>query len=377
MIINRVAVGSMNTSDATVTEKDVMNGETICNSEGLITGTAPFEYIGTEGEIDNYKILQDEMYILLPNGEKKLLKFGDVINDNNWTFVEGPFTGDLCYGNGKFVKINANGNAAAYSTDGITWTQVLLPISSQWYSVCYGNGKFVAVAFRKSIAVYSTDGITWTQTSLPCSADWYSVCYGKDKFVATSINGYYKSVYSTDGITWTQTSLPSSSNDWRTVCYGKDKFVAIGETEITYSTNGITWTQTISLPTDTTDLWIAVCYGNGKFVATGRGNGAVYSTDGITWYQSNIGSSHLWSKICYGNGQFVAVCQNSSATPIAYSTNSINWNVICYNNGSCHGLCYGNNKFVTSNNYGIYYKDDYITQFTLKAVIFAKKIYKM
>ena len=44
---------------------------------------------------------------------------------------------------------------------------VALPVSANWYSVCYGNGKFVAVAYNSTIAAYSTDGINWTQTTLP------------------------------------------------------------------------------------------------------------------------------------------------------------------------------------------------------------------
>ena len=107
----------------------------------------------------------------------------------------------VCHGNDKFVATAFNSTVAAYSTDGITWTQTTMPAKAEWRGLHYANGKFVAVA-NGTIAAYSTDGINWTQTTMPVSADWKSVCYGNGKFVAVS---YYNTVvvYSTDGITWT------------------------------------------------------------------------------------------------------------------------------------------------------------------------------
>ena len=46
----------------------------------------------------------------------------------------------------------------------------------------------MAVAYDSDIAAYSNDGITWTQTTMPISASWYSVTYGNDKFVAVTID---------------------------------------------------------------------------------------------------------------------------------------------------------------------------------------------
>ena len=149
----------------------------------------------------------------------------------------------VCYGNGKFVAVASSGTIAAYSTDGINWTQATLPVSASWRSVCYGNGKFVAVASTSTIAAYSTDGINWTQTTLPVKASWASVCYANGKFVAIPSSGT-NTVYSTDGINWTQATLPVSAS-WYSVCYGNGKFVAIDNSNkyVVYSTDGITWTN--------------------------------------------------------------------------------------------------------------------------------------
>ena len=77
MIINRIGKGSgssTDTTDANISANDVMYEKTAYGSSGKVTGTAPFEYIGTEDSIDNYKVLQDEIDVTLPNGEKKILK---------------------------------------------------------------------------------------------------------------------------------------------------------------------------------------------------------------------------------------------------------------------------------------------------------------
>lgn len=249
----------------------------------------------------------------------------------------------VCYGNGKFVAITST-SIAAYSTDGINWTQTTLPAYASWYSVCYGGGKFVAVASRKNIAAYSTDGINWVQTTIPI-LNCQSVCYGDDKFVVVAQSSD-AAAYSTDGINWTQTTI-GTRFAWTSVCYGDGKFVAIAQDNsgAAYSTDGINWTQT-AMPVD--QSWRSVCYGNGKFVAVAYGftNIIAYSTDGINWTQSTMGGSvAAWISVCYGNGKFVVVAQNGAN--FAYSTDGINWAQTAMPvMANWYANCYGGGKFV-------------------------------
>ena len=268
----------------------------------------------------------------------------------------------VCYGNSKFVAIawGYSSDVAAYSTDGINWTQTTLPTTGEWCSVCYGNDKFVAVAENSSVAAYSTDGINWTQATMPGSGKWYSVCYGNDKFVAICMDNTL-SAYSTDGVTWTRTRLPIIK-EWRSVCYGNGKFVAVaGNNSVSaYSTDGINWTQT-TMPSSV--RWSSVCYGDGKFVAvafqistssSGYTNIAAYSTDGINWTQTTLPTTGEWCSVCYGNDKFVAVMNSSSDSEpniAAYSTDGINWTqTTSFGRGNYFGtlsVCYGDGKFVT------------------------------
>ena len=76
----------------------------------------------------------------------------------------------------------------------VVFSDMNLPASRDWYSVTYGDGKFVAVAYNSGNAAYSTDGINWTESTMPASRYWYSVTYGDGKFVAvasSSGNGGY------------------------------------------------------------------------------------------------------------------------------------------------------------------------------------------
>lgn len=104
-------------------------------------------------------------------------------------------------------------------------TRGTLPTGTGWSSVCYGDGKFVAVLSGSSIAAYSTDGITWTETTLPGSRSWTSVCYGNGVFVAIA----------TDGTTayWKQTSVQPDL-----ISFHLDSIV-------TYTEEGMTWGEWI------------------------------------------------------------------------------------------------------------------------------------
>jgi len=151
-----------------------------------------------------------------------------------------------------FVAVARFSSTAAYSTDGITWTETVMPGSTsmpfEWTSITYGDGKFVAVSFFSDIAAYSTDGATWTQTDMASFGPWRSVAYGDGKFVAVC-DGYSTAAYSTDGIAWTTTFLPSA-RPWQSITYGTDKFVAVAAYGFyaAYSSNGINWFESSPLP---------------------------------------------------------------------------------------------------------------------------------
>lgn len=229
-----------------------------------------------------------------------------------WTEMSMPAVGSwiVTYGNGKYVAVASGNTNGAYSTNGITWTEMTLPASRSWNGLTYGNGKFVAVAASSDKGAYSADGVTWTEMSMPTSRDWASVTYGDGKFVAIVVDSLY-GAYSADGINWTEMSMPAS-RIWRRVSYGNGKFVAVAyiSDKGAYSTDGITWTE-MSMPTSRS--WIGVTYGDDKFVAVAyNSDKGAYSIDGITWTETTLPTSRGWNDVTYGDGEFVAVAQSSA-----------------------------------------------------------------
>jgi hypothetical protein len=227
----------------------------------------------------------------------------------------------VAYGAATFVAIAAtSGTIAAYSTNaGATWTTANLPTTATWGAVTYGGALFVATATNNAAAAYSSDGITWTAATLPASAS--GVTYGNGVFVAVGTGTGTAAMYSTNGSTWTAATLPVSQN-WSSVAYGNGVFVAVassGSAVAAYSTNGITWTAA-TLPAGLG--WIAVAYGNGVFVAISNDEAGTpaYSTDGIHWAciaPSAVLSVSSTPAIAYGNGSFVAVGAMSFPAMIA------------------------------------------------------------
>ena len=229
-----------------------------------------------------------------------------------WTEMSMPAVGSwiVTYGNGKYVAVASGNTKGAYSTNGINWTEMNMPASRSWNGLTYGNGKFVAVAASSDKGAYSTDGVTWTEMSMPSSRDWASVTYGDGKFVAVAVDSLY-GAYSTDGITWAEMNMPAS-RIWRRVTYGNGKFVAVAyiSDKGAYSTDGITWTE-MSMPTSRS--WIGVTYGDDKFVAVAyNSDKGAYSIDGITWTETTLPASIRWNDVTYGDGKFVAVAQSSA-----------------------------------------------------------------
>ena len=256
----------------------------------------------------------------------------------------------VAYGNGVFVALGYNSNAAATSTDGITWTARTMPSSQRWSDVKFANGIFVAVSgldvtTPSTVAATSTDGITWTQRTMP-SGGWTAVAYGNGIFVAVTGGGSGGSniaASSPDGITWTSRTLPASAN-WTSAVYGNGVFVAMSTTSaagVAVSTNGTTWT----LGTISNNSWNGVAFGNGVFVAVaGASTVAASSVDGYNWTARTATGSGPLEDVAYGNNSFLAIGTGNFAT----SPDGVTWTSRANPTGVdiWTGLTFGANKFV-------------------------------
>lgn len=263
----------------------------------------------------------------------------------------------IAYGDGVFVAIGQStgfGTAtyiAGYSTDGVTWTTVTLPVTGTWTHLVYGNGMFVAVDSKTDLRlIYSTDrGATWNQGTYLSSFRTGLFGYGGGKFImgGTGSNDTYSSA---DCITWTRGGGPSIIMN--RLAYGNGMFVGMyynTETEFGYSYDGKSW-NTGTMPEFGCQ---SIAYGDGMFVAIGGENGAeaLYSADGITWNETSLPISLVqdgrnntirFKQIAYGDGKFVTLGYNSDK--VVYSFDGItllahklpdvgHWNSVAYGNG--------------------------------------------
>jgi hypothetical protein len=121
----------------------------------------------------------------------------------------------IAYGDGYWIAL-PNGNATAMrSSDGNTWSQVVLPASLNYIGIAYGNGYFVGLTqggVGNTSVIYSkSNGIGWRiSTSLP-TANWTNIVYGNGKFIALGDNDTTAAYSINSGVTWTSTLLKASN----------------------------------------------------------------------------------------------------------------------------------------------------------------------
>jgi hypothetical protein len=240
-------------------------------------------------------------------------------NGINWEWTSMPFDAswqDLAFGGsvrtdpgdpaktGRFAAVASYSNRAAYSDDGITWTETEMPGGASWRSVAYGNGRFTAIATNGSnTAAWSSDGVIWNTAELPAALDWSAVAYGNGKFAAVALKSA-RAAYSNDGgATWTLTDISAANADWQDVTFGGPGgigvFVALAAGKAAYSGDGENWTEvTANLDGEN---WHSVTYGNGKFVALASGSDkTASSSDGVNWTLSAMPGRANWQHLAWG-----------------------------------------------------------------------------
>lgn len=210
----------------------------------------------------------------------------------------------VAYGNDKFVAATSSGTGvAATSVDGLSWTGITMP-PLNYTDIIYGDGVWIAVARDGRRLARSTNGTTWSLVVLPEGGDWSSVAYGKGIFVAVaeSDSSTTQSVYSTDGgLTWT---LGSISGGCKSITYGNNRFVAIEGGYLSanrsyISFDGINWQQG-ELPSSAS--WQSVTYGQGQFRAVAGFEAVIAkSDDGLLWTTDSLATGSNYRCIAFGN----------------------------------------------------------------------------
>ena len=307
---------------------------------------------------------------------------GNVISAGvNWQIINTGYTNptwvSICYGNGMFVAVGQQQNAAnniMTSTDGINWTLQTKPDSLGLFSVCYGNGMFVTVGNNVNTAIISSiatsssgviiaaatnpgyillstnTGSTSTWSNVASSQAWTGISMDSTgTYMAACVNGGNIWVSTNTGSTWTSYA---SSLAWSGISMnssGTTIAACVNGGYIWVSTNtGVSWTSYASslawsgISMNSTGTYMAACV-NGGFIW--------YSSDtGSTW--SQVAISQAWSGITSDStGLYIAAFVMNGYC--YYSANyAADWSQII-NNIKCIKI-YNNNVIVSSSSNILY-----------------------
>lgn len=279
----------------------------------------PYDSVANGSAKANQMAYGNGIFVAALQGSNSVILSKDGIN---WEVVSTDSYGEqISYANGIFYRSHGMNTEYYYSTDGKKWTELDGGLSRApiYQDFAYGGGRYVGVAYQvggSNKAAYSSDGLNWTETQIPTNG-WRYVAYGGGKFVAISDNSGsndgHIAAYSNDGISWESTAFPISDSTLYGLVYGNGTFVALSLSNAAYSTDGVTW-KSVSLPSG---LWAGIAFGEGKFVIVpDNGSSCAYSEDGVTWTITTIPKGR-YQAIAYGNGKFATLSYDSSVA--AYS----------------------------------------------------------
>jgi hypothetical protein len=86
-----------------------------------------------------------------------------------------------------------------------------MPASKPWRVITFGNNNFLAIGRSSTAAAYSTDGITWSTSTLPAASQWIDVRYINSLYTVSAVSNSSNFTVSTNAITWTLRTVSISS----------------------------------------------------------------------------------------------------------------------------------------------------------------------
>lgn len=186
----------------------------------------------------------------------------------------------------------------------------------------YGNGSYI---------LSSTDYVTWTtfNSNTFDVTGGYGLMYHNNLWHSYGPNSSHMG-RSTDGITWVTVGSNATGRsylNYTNAAYGNGRWVGVREWEgAVTSTDLLTWTTLTAnsslpnLPGSCRDVW----YGDGKWLAISN-QAFVTSTDGLTWVTGTTnGSVNYWPsgiRVRYVNNSWAVVNEST----VFFSTDALTW----------------------------------------------------
>ena len=206
------------------------------------------------------------------------------------------------------------GNLLSSSASLVAWDQTFDGSVNNLNNIIYAQGRFYA--FGAGLK-YSIDGLTWTTLTNPFSTQtnttFYALAVSPTMMVAVGGNfGAYSSVSTDGGVTWTLSGSVLGTNfNRQNLIWNGTAFVLGRGGGVYRSTNGLTWTRPVILGGGSSRIADIAWNGSNKYVyifwdAFGIGTfGAYTSSDGVTWTSRSY--SREYTSVFWDGTQFVYV----------------------------------------------------------------------
>lgn len=259
------------------------------------------------------------------------------VNELDGSIVDFDFDG--LGQKGVFVIVPSSGNTAQVSIEGSAYSSATLATSASWVDSASGllddgssllKPSALVIAAADGTVNYSTDAETFESADSGIGSGTIKIAFGQptpgdNKFLITNSTSTDISTSDDGGANWTIQTGVLPVTGVTALTHGKGRFMALegGSGNAYYSEDGgLTWTtSTIGVTAD----WVDVEWGNGRFVAIASDtNVAVYSLDGVTWYQTTLPAGGVYSQLAYGQGVFVATREDDDSS-VAYSEDGVLW----------------------------------------------------
>lgn len=245
----------------------------------------------------------------------------------------------------RFIAVQSTGATEFwYSLDGINWVDTQNGAEG-YFSVTTDGTDAVALSLDRW--AISTNGVAWTETLLPASVDdriWSDVLWDatNSMFVAVAsgdtTNSLSRAMKGTaaPGIVWSLPTTSPSMNQWNGIATdGAGLVVAVAGDSVgtndkaaTTTDGGDNWVMRVT----PNNNWTSVTYSSTLtlFVAvanSGVGNRVMTSTNGIEWISRSSAADNDWTSVEWSPelSLFVAVAETGDGDRVMTSSDGISW----------------------------------------------------